>query len=104
MSDKNLNVEQVKHAKIGNKEIDFNQLYLEVTKRGGYHYCIQSKLFDQVFVSLQCFQPSQTKYANQVLQQLYSKYLYDYERKYFNQMGQQLSPVQSIHHSQSKIT
>lgn len=101
---KNLRIEQLKQAMIGDKNIDFHQLYLEVTKRGGYHYCIQNKLFNQVFVSLQCFQAQQTKYANSILQQLYSKYLYDYEQKYFQQ-NQSKSPsnqpfmTENIHHS-----
>eukprot|EP00483_Globobulimina_turgida_P002085 UN02087 len=83
-SSKNLNVKQLEMAKIGNRMVDFLQLYLEVTKRGGYHYCITNSSFDQVFASLSCFQANlATKQANMSLQNLYATYLIDYEGKYF---------------------
>jgi len=78
---KGLDVAQLEEAKIGDKAIDFLQLYLEITRRGGYHFCVASKLFDEVFASLQCFQAPLVQEASRRLQNLYAKYLNDYEQK-----------------------
>lgn len=79
---KGLDVAQLEEAKIGDKAIDFLQLYLEITRRGGYHYCVARKLFDEVFACLQCFQANMVKEASRKLQNLYAKYLNDYEQKH----------------------
>lgn len=81
---KKLDIRQLNESKIGKKTVDFLQLYLEITKRGGYHYCLERELFDDVFASLSCFQSDLIKQARMSLKNLYTVYLVDYERKYFN--------------------
>ena len=81
---KKLDIRQLNESKIGKKTVDFLQLYLEITKRGGYHYCVEASLFDDVFASLSCFQSDLIKQARMSLKNLYAVYLIDYERKYFN--------------------
>eukprot|EP01083_Nonionella_stella_P021295 59079_1 len=80
---KRLDIRQLEMAKIGHKTVDFLQLYLEVTKRGGYHYCANTNLWNEVFVSLSCCQSEFTQQANLSLPNLYFVYLMDYERRHF---------------------
>lgn len=84
MAWKGLNVQQLEEAKVGDKAIDFLQLYLEITRRGGYHFCVGHKLFDEVFACLQCFQANMVKEASRKLQNLYAKYLNDYEQRQYS--------------------
>mmetsp|Transcript_45566 Transcript_45566/g.72907 ORF Transcript_45566/g.72907 Transcript_45566/m.72907 type:complete len:112 (-) Transcript_45566:70-405(-) len=83
MKDKKLDVRQLEETTIGDKTVDFCQLYLEITKRGGYYHCIQAKLFAEVFASLECFQADCADIANHMLQSIYFQYLLDYERKHY---------------------
>jgi len=82
MAAKQLSVGALREQSIGGKPIDFLQLYLEITKRGGYHYCIAGRLWDEVFACLQCYTLSAVT-AKDTLKELYRRFLSDYEQTYF---------------------
>jgi len=82
MAAKQLSVGALREQRIGGKHVDFLQLYLEITKRGGYHYCIAGKLWDEVFACLQCFTAGEPT-AKDTLKELYRRFLSDYEQMYY---------------------
>ena len=80
MLHKQLAISDLDEIQIGGKKLDFYQLYLEVTKRGGYDNVCSNHEWENIFKCLECYSGSMVASGIMFLQEKYYDFLLDYER------------------------